>query len=470
MSVTVTLKNLTELGEDRWEYRRRVPKACKAVIGKNEWKRVFIARNAGEIARGHAKVEAAFMADMKAALLGATLKPSPVSPRRAFEAALERAEGLIAGAVGLDDDEARAVVAENIAAAYPSDPEDGSPVGISRDDALIIKALMNPAQGVPGYSLEDARVLYLKERIGAGEDPRRQEARKRLAKIFVRAGAAGLPSSTLLVDLTRSHARKVRDHMLTYDKAGGGKIAAGSVKRDIAMMKTVVGHAIREFDLINHAKNPFEELEINGVSGEEEVSAQEKKETLPSAVLTGMNAKLEGDLRMIWGLLEGTGCRLAEIIGLRVEDVSNLEGGIPHIIIRPNPVRRLKNLSSRRSVPLFGGALEAVKQALSVIESGEYLFPRYARPRGADAASAVLMKSVRRFTLDKRHTVHSLRHNMKDKLRLAGVDKTIQDLILGHAAPSVGERYGGAEGRLEVAYRAMKRVDEGVKSFQALEK
>lgn len=78
----------------------------------------------------------------------------------------------------------------------------------------------------------------------------------------MRAGAAGLPASTLLVDLTRSQAREVRDHMLTYDKAGGGKIAAGSVKRDIAMMKTVVGHAIREFDLIKNAKNKFEDLEI----------------------------------------------------------------------------------------------------------------------------------------------------------------------------------------------------------------
>lgn len=84
------------------------------MVGKNEWKRVFIARNAGEIARGHAKVYGEFMAEMKAALLGATLKPSSASPRRAFEAALERAEGLIAGAVALDDDEARALVAENI--------------------------------------------------------------------------------------------------------------------------------------------------------------------------------------------------------------------------------------------------------------------------------------------------------------------------------------------------------------------
>lgn len=174
-----------------------------------------------------------------------------------------------------------------------------------------------------------------------------------------------------------------------------------------------------------------------------------------------MNGKLKGDLRMIWGLLEGTGCRLAEIIGLRIEDVCDVEGHIPHIIIRPNPVRRLKNLSSRRSVPIIGDALRAAVEALSEVDSGEYLFPRYARPRGADAASAVLMKHLRGFTQDRRHSIHSLRHNMKDKLRLVDIEKTVQDLILGHAAPSVGEQYGGAEGRLEVAYRAVKKVAEG---------
>ncbi len=58
MSVAVILKYLRELGGDRWEYRRRVPESCKAAVGKTEWKSVFIARNAGEIARGHAKVDA----------------------------------------------------------------------------------------------------------------------------------------------------------------------------------------------------------------------------------------------------------------------------------------------------------------------------------------------------------------------------------------------------------------------------
>ncbi|WP_139327807.1 hypothetical protein [Rhodobacter aestuarii] len=45
---------------------------------------------------------------------------------------------------------------------------------------------------------------------------------------------------------------------------------------------------------------------------------------------------------------------------------------------------------------------------------------------------------------------------MKDDLRRAGAEKVVQDLILGHASSSVGERYGGEAARLEVAHRAMK--------------
>lgn len=44
-------------------------------------------------------------------------------------------------------------------------------------------------------------------------------------------------------------------------------------------------------------------------------------------------------------------------------------------------------------------------------------------------------------------TTRSLRHLMKDRLRLAGVSKTDQDIVLGHSSGSVGEDYGGDEAR-----------------------
>jgi len=131
--------------------------SVKVALGKSEWKRLFDARNSAEVARGHARLNAAFAVEVQAASLGATSPPPSASPRKAFEAALKRAEGLVAGAVGLDEDNARALVAEEIASALPADPDDGFPLGISATDALTIKALMSPVKSVPRYSVEDAR-------------------------------------------------------------------------------------------------------------------------------------------------------------------------------------------------------------------------------------------------------------------------------------------------------------------------
>jgi hypothetical protein len=48
---------------------------------------------------------------------------------------------------------------------------------------------------------------------------------------------------------------------------------------------------------------------------------------------------------------------------------------------------------------------------------------------------------------------------MKDRMRRAGVDKAAQDVVLGHAAPNVGETYGGEAGLLAVALRALRAVE-----------
>lgn len=60
-TVMVPLKGLSDLGQGRWEYRRRVPAAAGAAIGKAEWKRVIIARSDADLLRHHAKVEAEFL-------------------------------------------------------------------------------------------------------------------------------------------------------------------------------------------------------------------------------------------------------------------------------------------------------------------------------------------------------------------------------------------------------------------------
>ena len=110
-------------------------------------------------------------------------------------------------------------------------------------------------------------------------------------------------------------------------------------------------------------------------------------------------------------------------------------------------------------MPLVGDALEAAKEALKLARTGHMLFPSYGRKRGGDAASAALMKHLRQVSANEKHVIHSLRHNMKDRLMLAEVSSLDQNLILGHALGGVGDRvYGGDAAKLRVTTRAMKRA------------
>ena len=112
-------------------------------------------------------------------------------------------------------------------------------------------------------------------------------------------------------------------------------------------------------------------------------------------------------------LLGETGCRLAEIVGLRLEDI-DLENELIHI--RPNPARRLKTKNSQRTLPLVGYAKLAMEEALRYSD-GEYLCPRYIKNGTckADHASAALGKWLKKDFNGL--TAHCLRHTFRDRLR-----------------------------------------------------
>ena len=56
-------------------------------------------------------------------------------------------------------------------------------------------------------------------------------------------------------------------------------------------------------------------------------------------------------VKILMPLLGETGCRIAEIVGLRVEDI-DLENNLIHVC--PNTARRLKTSSRQRILPLVG--------------------------------------------------------------------------------------------------------------------
>lgn len=69
-----------------------------------------------------------------------------------------------------------------------------------------------------------------------------------------------------------------------------------------------------------------------------------------------------------------TGGRESEVLGLEVDDVS-LDRGV--VTFRPNGWRRLKTVTSHRSVPLWPQLREALERYLAEHPPGRLLFPSY---------------------------------------------------------------------------------------------
>jgi len=171
-----------------------------------------------------------------------------------------------------------------------------------------------------------------------------------------------------LVDLKREHARKLRDDMLSTAKSDGSLLSPASVRREMNMVRAMVSTAIKEFDLHGKASNPFVDLDIAGHNAAPEVEGSLRDPLPPSVLKAVRQSIIQGaripELKLIWRLLEKTGCRGAEITGLRVEDV-RIGHKYPHILVRWHEDRRVKTVVSIRSVPLIGDALTAAKEASS---------------------------------------------------------------------------------------------------------
>ena len=441
-------------------YRRRVPQDLLSIIGKREFKPVLGETEAVAVrayARVHDAVEHQIRRARRALLAERGSAADDITPAERFAAAQGSVSDLLRGVVGLSDDEAREVIAEGIASKYPFDAETGCPIGISDFDRSRLRLLADEKAEHPKKTVEDAARLYVQERLGGGSTGESKKNAQRAQRIVGYVQAA-LGKNRALEELTREDGRKVRDFMLGVSKVNGAIKRPASVKREINQLKAIFNFALHEFELTGKAINPFSKMEIPGLDQEAE---SEQRDPLPAEVIAAVRDRLrtaKPELGLIWRLLEGSGCRLAEITGLRVEDVEST-GEWPCIRVTWHEERRVKTKASRRYVPLVGDALLAAKEALELPRSGPMLFPSYGRQGGPVAASNVLMDHLRKVSGNPRHVVHSLRHNMKDRLIEAEVPYFDQNLILGHALGGVGDRvYGGTPAKLRATTKAMKKA------------
>lgn len=449
----LVLKHVQPTKAGTWHYRRKIPEALRETVGKREFKRL-LGHTQAEATRNYPAVNAEFertIAEARAPKVKSSPSAGPlVSPLAAYREARERLRDAEASLQRLDADEAerlRDVYADSALARYPSDKATGEPVGVPAETRLFANALRAGGKlQRPEPTLEDARDLYVKDKIAGstGEATKRS----RVARVM-RYLHATLGRGKLLAALERPDAREVRDHMLS--DLGMNPATARRYMNDI---RALVEHGIVEFGLRGRAENPFRGLPIRV-----ETVAKDERKPFTAAQIMAVRQRLSAsageELRRIWRMLEGTGCRLGEVTGLLVSDVM-LADKRPYLNLIFHPHRRLKNAGSVRRVPLIGDALAAAKEAVKAAGDGEFLFPSYGHERGADAASQALMKHVRAVTEDRKVVIHSLRHTMEDRLIVAKVSDFDRNLVLGHSQRGMADRYGGAEARLEAAYRAVK--------------
>lgn len=211
--------------------------------------------------------------------------------------------------------------------------------------------------------------------------------------------------------------------------------STGTIRRRIGPLSALFNYAYAELD--EEKRNPFSQLHIRGEGDDER-----KRETFSVEELTqgyDMAFGSGSEIKMLMPILGETGCRIAEIVGLRMQDI-DLENELIRVV--PHPARRLKTSGSERELPLVGAAMKAMK-SIATKKDGALLFPRYLKDGTIRAthASNALNKWMKREFDGK--TAHCLRHTFRDRLREVECPLELIDELGGWSfVGGVGSRYG----------------------------
>ena len=177
-----------------------------------------------------------------------------------------------------------------------------------------------------------------------------------------------------VVSYTRDDAKLFVDVLFKH----GNKTA--TIRRRINSLSAILNYAYAELDV--DKRNPFSRLFIKGEGQDAHkrgtFTIDQLKQGYDHALSSGSQVKL------LMPLLGESGCRLAEIVGLELDDVDMAEEVIH---IRPNSIRRLKTSNSTRTLPLVGYAKEAMTLALQNAD-GHCLYLRYLKDETCRATHA----------------------------------------------------------------------------------
>jgi len=242
-----------------------------------------------------------------------------------------------------------------------------------------------------------------------------------------------------------------RTHVLEFrrwlmDRIAGGEIKGDAANKQMRHAKDILHTVSMNSEIGTNLKLLFAEtgFKVEWTSRTPFEADYVQVILLGEQALQGMNPAG----RVLIHMMAETGARESEIIGLEEQDIFTNEP-IPYIWIRKNDIRALKNKTTERKIPLVGAALTAARIFTS---SG---MPRY--QRNPDSASTAINKFLRANNLNPSpgHSLYSLRHTFKDRLRDAGAPEEVTDELMGHKRKGIP--YGRGH-TLKTKYQWLQKI------------
>jgi integrase len=231
----------------------------------------------------------------------------------------------------------------------------------------------------------------------------------------------------------RQHGKQYRQALII--QLNNKEMRGDTANKRLLHVKKVFNQIIKNRDW--DFENPFSGISIDTNDVEQRPPYSVKfiqDKILANAALEGMHRECQG---IVLAAI-ATGCGPKELVGLAPDDIQ-IEHGTPHIFVRANAFRQLKQPHRGRQIPLVGFGLKVFKE----FPTG-FLHYRSLKS-GADAVSANVRKHFRKKGLieGKACSIYSFRHSFKNQMREANTPLDAQDYLMGHKSSRMGDSYGG---------------------------
>jgi len=296
----------------------------------------------------------------------------------------------------------------------------------------------HPHQAEPGaLSLSEAVEHYEREQWATGRWKAEKAGHAAMAELRRFAEFVGDLS---LSEITREEVRAYRDHR-------GQTLRASTL--NIKVMSRLVS-------FFNHCREEgwLAKLPTTGLRVRDPIPNRDKRRPFTLAELKRVfgpvwKCECKGDDHKFHcgRLLLATGARAEEIAQLRIEDV-RIENSLVSIrITDDHPDQHLKNVASRRIVPLHSAVAPSFCRYVTKVERAgqDWVFHRWSRtstqPRSSPIVTSFGTYLRKRCGIeDRRVVLHSLRHTVKQQLQEVGAPDSLVSDLLGHVGQ--GETHG----------------------------